>query len=76
MSLVIAACRDLCDWRPSRATRGDRRLFACTGCGSQWTRRELWAPRQADGSVPAGVREELSRHEDEQGAGAPGTAGS
>ena len=58
--LRVAPCRDLCDWGPTRASDGVRRLFACTGCGSQWARGEPWSPRQADGSWPPGVTEELA----------------
>lgn len=57
MTLTVSPCRVLCDWAPSDlpATAGTR-LFACSGCGSQWTPAERWTPRQADGSVPGAVR--------------------
>jgi hypothetical protein len=57
--LTIAPCRSLCDWARTPATQAGERVFACRGCGSQWVRSEPWAPRQADGSWPDGVREEL-----------------
>lgn len=60
MSLTIAPCRQLCDWRTTTATYAGKPLFACAGCGSQWVRSEPWAPRQADGSWPPGVKEELA----------------
>lgn len=63
VDLVIAPCRQLCDWQPSPAAADDQRLLACTGCGSQWTAAERWTPRQADGSEPPAVRAELSRVE-------------
>ena len=71
VALRVSPCRQLCDWRPSR---GRDRLFACAGCGSQWVRTEPWAPRQADGTWPDGVRDELLRSA--RGGGAAGSAGS
>ena len=65
--LTVSPCRRLCSWGPTRATYDGLPLFACGGCGSQWVRTEPWSPRQADGSWPPGVREEL-----EQRAGQPG----
>ena len=59
MPLRVSPCLTLCDWGPTRASLDGQRLFACTGCGSQWVRTEPWTPRQADGAVPPGVREEL-----------------
>ena len=60
--LTIAPCRSLCDWaRTPARSEADEPLFACRGCGSQWVPSEPWAPRQADGSWPDGVREELQR---------------
>jgi hypothetical protein len=65
VSLVIAPCRQLCDWQPEPTAAGGAgrppRLLACTGCGSQWTPTERWTPRQADGSEPPAVRAELDR---------------
>jgi hypothetical protein len=59
--LASSPCRQLCEWGPTRASHDGVPVFACTGCGSQWVRTEPWAPRQADGSWPPGVREELDR---------------
>ena len=59
MALAVSPCQTLCDWRRTRASQDGMPLFACTGCGSQWVRTEPWSPRQADGSWPEGVREEL-----------------
>jgi hypothetical protein len=58
--LAISPCRTLCDWTrtPSR-DRAD--LFTCGGCGSQWLPSERWTPRQADGTVPSAVLQELER---------------
>ena len=36
-------------------------VFACTGCGSEWLRSELWTPVDADGHVPPGITAELAR---------------
>ena len=55
--LAVSPCRTLCDW-----TRADAAgLFRCGGCGSEWVATERWTPRQADGTVPAAVLEELQR---------------
>ena len=58
-ALAVRPCRQLCDWGPTPRRHDGLPLFACTGCGSQWVRTEPWSPRQADGSWPPGVREEL-----------------
>ena len=71
MPLTVSACRSLCDWARTPSSYEGLPLFACRGCGSQWVRSEPWAPRQADGSWPPGVREELSA-----GADGAGSAGS
>ena len=73
MPLRVSACRSLCDWAVTPSTYDGCRVFACRGCGSQWVRTEPWAPRQADGSWPPGVREELTGG---PGAAAAGSAGS
>ncbi|MCW2665533.1 MAG: hypothetical protein JWN57_495 [Frankiales bacterium] len=74
MPLTVSPCQTLCDWRRTRACREGLPLFACTGCGSQWVRTQPWSPRQADGSWPDGVREELLSHG--PGGAAAGNAGS
>ena len=79
MSLVISPCRSLCDWRRTRSTFDGQRLYACSGCGSQWVRTEPWTPRQADGPVPAEVLEEFRTDPPVSaapGEGAAGTGGS
>ena len=73
-ALAVRACRSLCDWGPTRRLHDGLPLFACTGCGSQWVRTEPWAPRQADGSWPPGVREELLTSA--RGGASAGSAGS
>ncbi|MCW2605980.1 MAG: hypothetical protein JWO60_673 [Frankiales bacterium] len=73
VALRISPCRTLCDWGPTRVEQDGERLFACTGCGSQWVPSEPWTPRQADGAVPDGVRAALSTA---PAAGGAGTAGS
>jgi hypothetical protein len=55
--LAVSPCRSLCDWTRS----DDAPLFRCGGCGSEWLPTERWTPRQADGTVPAAVLEELQR---------------
>jgi hypothetical protein len=59
--LVSQPCRSLCWWAPTGGEHEDQPLFACAGCGSQWVRGEPWAPRQADGTWPDGVREQLAQ---------------
>jgi uncharacterized Zn ribbon protein len=58
--LAVSPCRTLCDWSPTGTSYDDRALLRCGGCGSEWTDRERWTPRQADGTVPPCVREALS----------------
>ena len=73
--LRLAPCRTLCAWGPTRVSVGGHRLFACTGCGAQWTRGEPWTPRQLDGSWPPGVREELTGEEPSAESVSTGPAG-
>jgi hypothetical protein len=72
-ALVVSPCRRLCDWAAVNGPlpRGSGQRFACAGCGSEWASGQGWTPRQADGSVPHGVAEQLRRS-----AGAAGSAGS
>ena len=74
MTLVVHPCRSLCSWAATGTTHDGDDLFACAGCGSEWTRSEPWAPRQLDGTWPPGVREALASTG--PGAAAAGTAGS
>ncbi len=75
--LVANPCRTLCDWRATRALAADgERLFACTGCGSQWRAGAGWTPANADGRVPPEVRaviEEVTSARNGGGAGSGGT---
>lgn len=57
--LISAPCRSLCWWADTGTEHAGLPMFACAGCGSQWVRTEPWAPRQADGRWPDGVREQL-----------------
>lgn len=57
--LAISPCRNLCDWTATPTPRDTVALFRCGGCGSEWVRSERWTPRQADGTVPPAVLEEL-----------------
>ena len=59
--LAQYACQDACQWQPDAAAAARPRRFACTGCGSQWDRSQLWTPIDRDGTVPASVREEIER---------------
>lgn len=74
MTLVVHPCRSLCQWGPTGGAVDGLPLFACAGCGSEWVRTEPWSPRQADGSWPPGVREQLASTA--PGADAAGSAGS
>jgi hypothetical protein len=59
--LAQYACQDACRWGPDDAADASPRRFACSGCGSQWDRTQLWTPIDRDGTVPASVREEIGR---------------
>ncbi len=59
MTLKSAPCQDKCNWGPTDEVYEDKPLFACGSCGSQWVRTESWTPKQLDGSVPPGVKEEV-----------------
>jgi len=72
--LLASPCRQLCDWAAVEQ-RPQGALFACGGCGSQWERGQGWTPRQADGSQPPGIAEELGRELSRPADGA-GSAGS
>ena len=69
MPLHLAPCRKVCTWLPTGGSYDGLRLFACTGCGSEWVRTEPWTPRDWDVTVPEDVRAELD-------AAAADTAGS
>ena len=67
--LAANPCQLECAWSGTgRATAG-RQVFACAGCGSEWTTAELWTPAEADGTVPDAVTSARS-------AAAAGSAGS
>lgn len=64
--LAAEPCQSLCRWLPTDAGAGDAatgsdRVFACIGCGSEWTRTEPWTPADADGVVPPEVVAERDR---------------
>ena len=61
--LAQYACQDACHWQPDPTSAGALPRFACSGCGSQWDRTQLWTPIDRDGSVPAAVRREVARAE-------------
>ena len=56
--LEIAACRRLCSWSATGQRRDGERLFACSGCGSEWVVSEPWTPVDHTGEVPAAVQTE------------------
>ena len=55
--LAAHPCQAECDWGAA-GPAGDRALFRCAGCGSEWTAAEPWTPAQADGTVPPAVAAE------------------
>ena len=57
-NLRIAACRRLCSWSATGDRRAGNRLFACSGCGSEWVATEPWTPVDHTGEVPALVQAE------------------
>ncbi|MGN6610257.1 MAG: hypothetical protein ACTHLJ_00635 [Angustibacter sp.] len=59
--LAQYACQDACQWQPDPATTARLPRFACTGCGSQWDRSQLWTPIDRGGTVPPSVREEIGQ---------------
>jgi hypothetical protein len=65
---VLAAepCQSVCVWTRTGESvvdaAGDAAaVFACSGCGSEWLRSELWTPIDADGHVPPEITAELAR---------------
>lgn len=63
MPLTIAPCQKVCEWGPTEASYDGLRLYACSGCGSEWVRSEPWTPRNWDAEVPASVRAERAAGE-------------
>ena len=61
--LTQYACQDACQWRPDPTSSSVPPRFACTGCGSQWDRTQLWTPVDRDGRVSEAVRREVARSE-------------
>jgi len=59
--LKIAACRRLCSWGETQEVLDGERLFACSGCGSEWVPSEAWTPIDHKGAVPEGVQAERRR---------------
>ena len=57
--LEIAACRSQCCWQETDATLDGERLFACTGCGSEWVPSEPWTPIDWTGAIPEAVQAAL-----------------
>jgi hypothetical protein len=56
-ALRISGCRALCGWTDTGRLLDEERLFACTGCGSEWVVSEPWTPIDWTGEVPAPVQE-------------------
>ena len=59
MDLVSKPCKELCNWAETPTPRDGKKLFECSGCGSQWMRGEPWTPRQHDGTTPPAVQAEI-----------------
>ena len=59
--LEIAACRRLCSWEETGRMRDGERLFACSGCGSEWVASEPWTPIDHTGVIPPAVQAERRR---------------
>lgn len=71
--LAANPCQAECDW----GTTARPALLRCAGCGSEWTRDELWTPAQADGTVPTAVTAALAEEITSARPGAAaGSAGS
>jgi hypothetical protein len=56
--LEISGCRQLCSWEATDERLDGERLFACSGCGSEWVASEPWTPIDWTGSVPEPVQDE------------------
>jgi len=54
--LAANPCRSLCSWHATPAQFEGEQLFACRGCGSQWTVAEAWTPIDYNGNIPAQVK--------------------
>ena len=67
--LVIAGCRSLCGWRDTGQRLDGERLFACTGCGSEWVASQPWTPIDSSGSVPQPVQDEVRESRRTRGRG-------
>ena len=48
-------CRTECSWSGREDFIDGLRVFACAGCGSEWTAAEPWAPADVDGTQPLDV---------------------
>ena len=44
-------CTGKCNWHPTDEVVDAGQVFACEGCGSEWTPDLGWTPRNADGEV-------------------------
>ena len=77
--LEVWPCQSVCRWagtgevwQPPTAGGVPLRVFACSGCGSEWVRSEVWTPVNAHGDVPPAVEQERARitaTDDEDAAG-------
>jgi hypothetical protein len=54
---MIAGCRSLCGWDDTGRRLDGERLFACSGCGSEWVPSQAWTPVDYTGVVPDPVAE-------------------
>ncbi len=71
--LRSSPCRGTCQWATKSRRLDGLALFACSGCGSQWVRTEVWTPADCDGQVPAAVRAERAAATAEHDAASAGT---
>ena len=55
--LATYPCQARCQWHTTGEVLGERALFRCSGCLSEWTVDEQWTPINADGNLPKAVAE-------------------
>lgn len=56
--LAMAPCLRECRWQATSGSLDGERLFACSGCGSEWVASQEWTPIDWLGEVPDAVRQE------------------
>ncbi|MGD8215296.1 hypothetical protein [Aestuariimicrobium sp. Y1814] len=53
--LASNPCQTKCNWSARDEFIDGLRVFACSGCHSEWTAAEPWAPANVDGVQPTDV---------------------